>query len=520
MAEIGVMDRRKWLLRLIYVRLVIFTIFGAAEATRHTDKSADILILLAVVYVFSGCWFGVLKLSQSYVWQSYAQIATDLLLITWAINRTGGVDSYLSSLYFLEIVMSSILLERQGAFVAGTASSVLHFAHMDLGYFGYIPFPPTTIDLPSLQYIISLSIFAFCSVAFLSNFLSESWRKTGVELEKSAGQVAFLREFSDRIMDSLGTGLITTDNDGQIYLFNRAAESITGYRSDLALRLKIWEVFPEVVSPHVDSPRFEISMTRPDTVKVHLRFSVSPVMIDEMKTGYVWCFDDVTELRVLEHQMRQKEQMAAIGTMSAGIAHEIRNPLASIVGSFNLLKSDLELDNSQRQLADIITRETERLNRTITEFLSYARPRRPNKAPVDLAALISETVQLIRNNPELVREHRIETALRPVTADVDESMMRQVFYNLASNAFKAMPDGGTLKITLQGRNGNAQIRFQDTGIGLEEEQLKRLFVPFNSSFKNGTGLGLPIVYQIVTAHNGAIAVRSQKDLGTTVIIDL
>src|SRR5499427_5850577 len=291
MAEIGVMDRRKWLLRLIYVRLVIFTIFGAAEATRHTDKSADILILLAVVYVFSACWFGVLKVSQSYVWQSYAQIATDLLLITWAINRTGGVDSYLSSLYFLEIVMSSILLERQGAFVAGTASSVLHFAHMDLGYFGYIPFPPTTIDLPSLQYIISLSIFAFCSVAFLSNFLAESWRKTGVELEKSAGQVAFLQAFSDRIMDSLGTGLVTTDGDGQIYLFNRAAEAITGIRSDMAVRAKIWEVFPEVVSSHVDSPRFEISMTRPDTVKVNLRFSVSPVMIDENNTaGYVWCF--------------------------------------------------------------------------------------------------------------------------------------------------------------------------------------------------------------------------------------
>src|SRR5262250_2863030 len=192
MAEIGVMDRRKWLLRLIYVRLVIFTIFGAAEATRHTDKSADILILLAVVYVFSACWFGVLKVSQSYVWQSYAQIATDLLLITWAINRTGGVDSYLSSLYFLEIVMSSILLERQGAFVAGTASSVLHFAHMDLGYFGYVK-TTTSVwpDLSTLQEIISLNIFGFCSVAYLSNFLSESWRRTGVELQRSTGTVAF-----------------------------------------------------------------------------------------------------------------------------------------------------------------------------------------------------------------------------------------------------------------------------------------------------------------------------------------
>src|SRR5215831_10999228 len=218
MAEIGVMDRRKWLLRLIYVRLVIFTIFGAAEATRHTDKSADILILLAVVYVFSACWFGVLKVSQSYVWQSYAQIATDLLLITWAINRTGGVDSYFSSLYFLEIVMSSILLERRGAFMAATASSVIHFAHMDLAYFGVVP-STTNVwpELMSLQYIISLSIFGFCSVAFLSNFLAERWRKTGVELEKSTGQIAFLQAFSDRIVDSLGSGLATTDIEGRIY---------------------------------------------------------------------------------------------------------------------------------------------------------------------------------------------------------------------------------------------------------------------------------------------------------------
>src|SRR5262245_38843559 len=410
MAEIAVMDRRKWLLRLIYVRLLVFTIFVAAEATRKNDASVDMLILLVAVYALSACFFGVLKLSGSLVWQSYAQIAVDLVLITWAVNRTGGVDSYLSSLYFLEIVMSSILLEKRGAFVAATASSVIHFAHMDLGYFGFVPFPPTTMDLPSLQYIISLSIFAFCSVAFLSNFLAESWRKTGAELEKSAGQVAFLQAFSDRIMDSLGTGLITTDGDGQIYLFNRAAEAITGIRSDLAVRAKIWEVFPEVVSSHVDSPRFEISMTRPDTVTVSLRFSVSPVMIDEKNTaGYVWCFDDVTELRDLEHEIRRREQMAAIGAMSAGIAHEIRNPLASIAGSFNLLKSDLELDTSQRQLADIITRETERLNRTISEFLNYARPQAPKRTRVDLASLISETVQLLRNSPELRREHRIET---------------------------------------------------------------------------------------------------------------
>src|SRR5215467_14476404 len=217
MADIGIMDRRKWLLRLIYVRLAVFTLFVSAEVFRK--PSADMLVLLAAVYALSACWFALIELNQSYVWQSYAQIAVDLLLITWTVNRTGGVDSYFSSLYFLEIVMSSILLEQRGAFVAGTASSVIHFAHMDLAYFGYIP--STTVvwpDLPSLQYVISLSIFGFCSVAFLSNHLAESWRKTGAELQRSTGQVAFLQAFSDRIVDSLGSGLVTTDSDGRIYL--------------------------------------------------------------------------------------------------------------------------------------------------------------------------------------------------------------------------------------------------------------------------------------------------------------
>src|SRR5438445_13875939 len=155
MAEIAVMDRRKWLLRLIYVRLAVFSIFVAGEGTRKIVQP-DIFILLAVVYGLSACWFVLLRLNKSYVWQAYAQIALDLFLITWTVNRTGGVDSLFSSLYFLEIVMSSILLERRGAFVTGTASSFIHFAHMNLGaIFHYIPFPKTTVDLPSLQYIIS-----------------------------------------------------------------------------------------------------------------------------------------------------------------------------------------------------------------------------------------------------------------------------------------------------------------------------------------------------------------------------
>ena len=519
-ASLALMDRRAWLLRLIAVRLFVFSVFVTAQYFFiTTEPSLGRPVLL--VYALSVLWLLLWRYNNHYFGQAAAQIAVDLFLITWTVDQTGGMDSYFSSLYFLEIVMSSVLLDRRGAFLTAISSSVVHLAHLDLAYFDYIPWTAgAKPDISSVQYIISLNVFAFCAVAFLSNSLAERWRTARAELQKSTGQVAFLQEFSARIIDSMGSGLITTDLNGRIYLMNTAGEKITACSARDALHMTIEEVLPGIMSK-ANLPKCDIWTRRLDGNDAYLRFTVSPVMIDDKNTaGYVWCFEDLTELRLLERQVRQKEQMAAIGAMSAGIAHEIRNPLASISGSFNLLRSDLNLTTGQTELVDIISRETERLNRTIKDFLSYARLPAPKFELTDLSVLISETVSLIRNSPELKPTHRIETELESVHALVDESMMRQVFYNLANNAFKAMPDGGVLTISLEARNGVAKMRFRDTGFGFDDEDLKKIFLPFHSSFKSGTGLGLPIVYQIVTAHNGSVGVKSRKGVGSTFFIDL
>ena len=523
-APTEVMDRRIWLLRLIYVRFIVFSAFIpislSISSNLNTERVGDMQLLLLVVSALSILWWILLENNKNYVTQGYAQVAVDLLLITWTVNRTGGVDSYFSSLYILTIVMSSILLERRGALFAATLSSVLHCAHLLLAHFQYIDdLSRGQFPLRALQFIIGLNIFGFCAVAYLSNYLAENWRNTGAALQKSTGQVAFLQAFSDRILDSMGSALVTTDASGTIFLFNRAAGRLTARNPREVLSKSIWDVFPGLRT-EAQSPKSEVWTKRKDGRDIYVRYSASPIMIDDKNTaGHVWCIDDLTEIRLLERQVRQKEQMATIGALSAAIAHEIRNPLASITGSFKLLQSDLQLTEDQNQLAGIISRETERLNRTIAEFLSYARPPAPQLRRTDLSVLITEMVSLMRNSSELNGRHSIEMRLQVVYAMVDESMMRQVFYNLATNAIKAMPDGGTLTISVEPRNG-AQVRFEDTGIGMDDAEMKNLFVPFHSSFKNGTGLGLPIVYQIVTAHNGVIGVKSRKGAGSTFFVDL
>ena len=509
------MDRSKWLLRLIWVRVVVFSVFVAAQ------PSVDMLVLLAAVYALSFCWFAFLRLNQSYLPQAYAQIAVDLLLITWMVNRTGGLDSYFSSLYFLEIVMSSILLKHRGAYVTAVAASMLHGVHLDLAHFRVLP--STTVTFPelfTLQYIVGVTIFGFCAVGFLANVLAENWHTSDAALEESTGQVAFLQALTAHIIDSLGSGLVTTDLEGKIFLFNPAAAEISGRSSGEVIGRGIREVFP-ALPDDAGVGDFEIETPGPEKKGMCLQFSVTPLAMDARgPTGYVWCFDDVTGMREMERQLRGKERMAAIGVMSAGIAHEIRNPLASISGSFGLLQSELKLGAEQNQLVSIIARETERLNQTINDFLLYARPSLPQLKPLRLDIVILDALKLIENSPDRRSDHKIQTALDPVTIRADESMMRQVVHNLASNAFKAMPESGTLEIALRLTGVRAQLEFKDSGIGMTPQDLERLFLPFHSSFRSGTGLGLSIVYQIVTTHHGHIWANSEPGQGTVFNVEL
>jgi two-component system sensor histidine kinase PilS (NtrC family) len=233
-------------------------------------------------------------------------------------------------------------------------------------------------------------------------------------------------------------------------------------------------------------------------------------------------FQDLTRIRALEETSRRQDRLAAIGRMAASIAHEIRNPLAAMRGSIQMLRADMEGESSQTELMEIILRESDRLNRIISDFLSYARPRSIIQSKVDVGELLRQTFTLLRHSAEISESQIIEEQVpaTPVLVDADSEQLQQVFWNLARNALQAMPAGGTLRAAVEKQGQNRlRIAFSDTGRGMSPEQVEHLFEPFSST-TGGTGLGLSIVYQIIRDHGGTINVRSREAQGTTITIEL
>jgi two-component system sensor histidine kinase PilS (NtrC family) len=387
--------------------------------------------------------------------------------------------------------------------------------------------------LARTEFMFSLNLIAIFAVAVLSGHLAERIRRGERDLANATKDLADYRLFNDRIIESMRSGLVTTDLQGQIVTFNRAAEEITKYKASEVRGRNIFAIFGDIekqIEVGLESirtrsrlPRFDIGCRTADGREIHLGFSVAP-LVDEAENsrGYLLTFQDLTEVMELEREVRRQERLAAVGKMAAGLAHEIRNPLASMRGSVQVLASELALMPEQSQLMEIVLRESDRLNRIVTDFLTYARPPRMERTIVELVGLLSETMALLRNSPELKAEHRLVEKYPDhlVRYNGDPNQIRQVFWNLSRNAIQAMPLGGELRVSLQAKEGSdVIITFGDTGSGMSREQKERLFEPFNSS-SGGTGLGMAIVYQLMRDHNGKVAVESEEGKGTRISIKL
>lgn len=523
-------DERNWLVWLVRVRIFILTMLLAVEVAvaQFTPTPLPMrLFITTILFWFSLSVFYVLLLSlwPEHRLQASLQVLTDLFLVTLVVHETGGWDSSLNFLYPLVIIVASVLLSRIWAQLVAALAFILYGAVLELNYFAVIPSYCTTHPgLKALQAIIFVNLFAFLAVAYLAGLLTAKLRQVGVQLKDTSGALESLQVLHENIIHSISSGLITTTLDGRITLVNTAAQRLLERLPSELLGKPVNQLFvdplPTIESQHTHGEvRFEAAKFRKT-----LRVQVAVLTVPELgNQGYVYVFDDLTEIRRLEREVRMQDRLAAVGRLAAAIAHEIRNPLTSIAGSVSMLSGLPEMNEDHRRLLDIVTRESQRLNAIITDFLAYSRTKQYHFARVDLIHLVEDTLTLMdhrmtaeKTGINIQRSFPVPEAW--TLADGDK--LKQVFWNLCENAVRAMKDGGTLTVGLEALGEDWQIGVTDTGAGMTPQQTEKIFEPFQSNFEGGTGLGLAIVYQIMQAHEGKVWARSKPGKGTTFILRL
>jgi len=523
-------DERTWLAWLVRVRILILTFLLGIQllVARLTPTRLPLRLFLSTMLLwYTVSFFYVLLLSfwNEHRLQASLQVLTDLLLVSMVVHETGGWDSSLNFLYPLVIIVAGILLPRIWAHLVAALAFILYGAVLELNYYGLVrSYCSTHPDLKTLQGIILINLFAFMAVAYLTSLLAAKLRQARVQLEDTSGALEDLQILHENIIQSVSSGLITTGLDGRITLVNNAAQKLLERRPDQLLGNPVTGFFLDVLPNGESRTHAEVRFDTPASFRKTVRVRVAALEVpDRGPQGYVYAIDDLTEIRRLEREVRMQDRLAAVGRMAAAIAHEIRNPLTSIAGSVSMLSGVPQLSEEHRRLLDIVTRESQRLNSIITDFLAYSRGKKYHFDKADLVRLLEDTITLMRHrmtaeNTGITIECRFAATEAWVLADGDK--IKQVFWNFAENAVRAMHDGGILNTAIERAGDDWQVSFSDTGIGMTPQQTEKIFEPFQSNFEGGTGLGLAVVYQIVHAHEGKVWARSKPGQGTTFVVRL
>ncbi len=506
---------------LIIARLLIAIVLLGMGTFVFRAENIPFYQLISVIFLLTIA-YGILLKKKMYLNSLiHVQIIADIIWIGILISYSGGVDSAFTLLYILSIISASLLLSSKESLILTSLAVATYFIIIFLQYKGVMPFTEAYQSRSGSMviYVVCLQAMIFYLMSISSGILSENLRHKVKQIRK-------LRNFTDNILQNMASGLISVDPNGIISYFNQAASDMLGYQREEAVGTAWKALFPDNIikmKNYIPSLQFGADIRKKNGDLLLIGFSVSPLKTDDGEIeGIIFIFRDLSAIKELERKLSQNDRLALMGKMSAKIAHEVRNPLASLRGSAEMLKEDDKIGSSSKKLLELIIRESDKINERVTGFLNLSKPAKPKLKRCNIHTIIKNVLVLLRSrgdvNPEINIEYNVSS--NKLFSLVDEEQIERMFLNLCLNAIQAMPEGGTLTIGADIREKMIEIRFTDTGKGLSENEKKNLFDPFSTTSERGTGLGLSIVREIIDTHNGQIEVISKKGEGSTFIVKL
>ena len=543
-------DRRINTLILSRVAIVTF-LFGITTVLKiqRTEILPDISITLfyvifALTYFLSLVYLLLLKFIKNTKLNIYIQTLCDVALITALVYVTGGIRSIYSVFYPLVIIYSVLFLEKGGGLIIASASSIFYGLLIDLEYYNIIH-PIYTIAVHDYDsgagYVftrIFIHILSFYIIALLASFVVEQERKARILLAEKETAFDQLDLLHRSIIESVDTGIMTINLQGKIKSFNRAAEEISGLTFAEVENRNIDEIFTNFV--HIKEKisqedykssiknRYNLEFTSKGNKNLILGCSVSLLKDNKDKRiGNILIFQDLTSIKKMEEALEKNKRLAIIGEMAAGLAHEMRNPLASISGSIQVLRKDIKLSDIDERLMQIILRGKDQLENIIKDFLLLARPIQGNQQTIIIREIIEEVVESVHYVPDWNDNITVSLSLSDnLTVYANRAEIRAIVWNLILNSVQAMPEGGILSIETKkslsddSKNEYLEIRISDTGYGIDEKYLNKIFEPFFTTKERGTGLGLAIVNKLVEGYAGTTKIESNIERGTTFSLTL
>lgn len=509
------------ILRAVFVTLLLGSFLVFEIGFYRFPHPRAILYIIIPLYLLSILYTFLLYRVKNLTAYAYFQLSIDALASIALILVTGGVESWFSFVMLLTVIAAAITMNKKAGFITATICSILYGLMIDLQFYRVIPVAyDFSVREKDFLYNIFSHITSLYLTAYLTGYMSSRLEKTSLRLAERDSDLRDLTYFNLELIEGLPSGLLTTDLSGRILIFNRAAENIVGIPRSSAVGKDIVEIFP-FIKPPMETQRSE-GLIAPNGDLRTIGLSISGFTdSSEHRTGYICIFQDITELKNLEAELKHKETLAAIGELSANMAHEIRNPLASLKGSIEMLKEGTLTKDHSEKLMKIALSEMDRLNKIITDFLTYSRPKEPEFFRFDLHAMLDEIIELIKSatmNTDTITIKKDFSGMNMIMADPQK--LHQVFLNLGMNAIESMPAGGEVAISTRNLKDAVLISVKDTGTGISRENLKDIFFPFFTTKDKGTGLGLAIAYRIIEGHNGKITVKSVPGQGTTFAVVL